>query len=97
SIAAGALLVAALATIGGVSAGGAGGALAPPPDTLLFFALPTALRGLALKRPERFLYLLFKPNWRSWLVWGGFILMAHGLLAALWLVVGWKQDLGALY
>ena len=42
-----------------------------------------------LKRPERFLYLLFKPNWRSWLVWGGWILIASGVLASLWLAAGW--------
>jgi Fe-S-cluster-containing dehydrogenase component len=97
SIAAGALLVAAFATIGGLSAAGPVAALAAPVISLLFLALTTALLVLDLKRPERFLYLLFKPNWRSWLVWGGFILMAHGLLAALWLAAGWRQDLGALY
>jgi formate-dependent nitrite reductase membrane component NrfD len=96
SIAAGSLLVAALATIGGLSAAGAVAALAAPVISLVFLALTTALLVLDLKRPERFLYLLFKPNWRSWLVWGGFILMAHGLLAALWLSAGWKQDLGVL-
>src|SRR5262249_58173036 len=45
----------------------------------------------------RFLFLLFKPNWRSWLVWGGFILLAHGLLGSLWLVAGWTRELGGLY
>lgn len=37
-----------------------------------------------LKRPERFLYLLTKPNPTSWLVWGGVILAIFGLLQAAW-------------
>lgn len=41
-----------------------------------------------LKRPERFYYLLTKPNLTSWLVWGGYILIAYGFLAFLWLVFG---------
>jgi len=97
SIAAGALLVAAIATIGGLSAAGPMAGLAAPVISLIFLALTTALLVLDLKRPERFLYLLFKPNWRSWLVWGGWILMAHGLLGALWLAGGWRQSPGTLY
>ena len=96
SIAAGALLVAAIATIGGLSAAGPVAGIAAPAISLIFLALTTALLVLDLKRPERFLYLLFKPNWRSWLVWGGWILMAHGFLAALWLTAGWRQSAGTL-
>lgn len=96
SIAAGTLLVAALATIGGLSSAGPATALAAPVISLIFLALTAALLILDLKRPERFLYLLFKPNWRSSLVWGGWILMAHGLLGAMWLAAGWRQSLGAL-
>jgi len=96
SIAAGTLLVAALATIGGLSSAGPAAALAAPVISLIFLALTSALLVLDLKRPERFLYLLFKPNWRSWLVWGGWILMAHGVLGALWLAAGWRQSTAAL-
>src|SRR5215831_8214893 len=96
SIAAGALLVAALATMGGLSAAGPLASLVAPVLSLLFLAVTTALLVLDLKRPERFLYLLFKPNWRSWLVWGGYILMAHGFLAVLWLLAGLRRDLDAL-
>jgi formate-dependent nitrite reductase membrane component NrfD len=38
-----------------------------------------------LERPERFYYILTRPNWRSWMVWGAYFLTGHGLLAALWL------------
>jgi formate-dependent nitrite reductase membrane component NrfD len=34
-----------------------------------------------LKRPERFLLLLARPQWKSWLVRGAFVLMAAALLA----------------
>jgi len=41
-----------------------------------------------LKRPDRFFYLLTKPNFRSWLVIGAYILMAYGALCIAWLVCG---------
>jgi Fe-S-cluster-containing dehydrogenase component/formate-dependent nitrite reductase membrane component NrfD len=37
-----------------------------------------------LKRPERFWYILLKPNWHSWLVWGAWILLLYGALLAVW-------------
>ena len=97
SIAAGSLILGALATIGGLSAAGPVAAVLAPVISLIFLALTTVLLVLDLKRPDRFLFLLFKPNWRSWLVWGGFILLAHGLLGSLWLVAGWTRELGELY
>jgi Fe-S-cluster-containing dehydrogenase component/formate-dependent nitrite reductase membrane component NrfD len=97
SVAAGALLVAALATLGGLSVAGPVSAVAAPVLSLVFLALTTALLVFDLKRPERFLYILFKPNRRSWLVWGGFILLAHGLLGTVWLVAGWRHDAGILF
>jgi Fe-S-cluster-containing dehydrogenase component/formate-dependent nitrite reductase membrane component NrfD len=97
SVAAGLLLVAALATIDGLSIAGPVAGLAAPLLSLVFLALTTALLVFDLKRPERFLYLLFKPNPRSWLVWGGWILMAHGLLALAWLAGGWQQSYGTLF
>ncbi|HEV2053913.1 MAG TPA: 4Fe-4S dicluster domain-containing protein [Methylomirabilota bacterium] len=92
SVAAGALLVAAVAAIDGLSFAGPVAGLAAPLISLVFLALTTALLVLDLTRPERFLYLLLKPNWRSWLVWGGWILTAHGLLGVAWLVAGWTQS-----
>jgi len=86
SIAAGALLVAALA--GSPAWGGLFGVGAPA-ISLFFLAVTTALLILDLKRPSRFAYILFKANWRSWLVWGAWILMAFGGVGAAWLVAGW--------
>ncbi len=49
------------------------------------FALATVvLLVWDLKRPERFWFILLKPNLRSWLVWGAYILMVFSGLAALW-------------
>jgi len=56
--------------------------------SLVFLALTTALLVMDLKRPERFAYILLKPNWRSWLVWGAWILMAFGVAGAAWLAAG---------
>ena len=51
----------------------------------LVFVLATAiLLVVDLKRPERFWYILAKPNFRSWLVWGSYILTVFGALAAAW-------------
>src|SRR6266536_4784170 len=78
----GVFLLAALGLASGLASGGALTARATPLIGLVFLALTTALLVLDLKRPERFLYLLFMPNWRSWLVWGGWILVAQGALGA---------------
>ena len=39
-----------------------------------------------LKRPERFYFLLTRPNPRSWVVIGAWILIAYGAITALWLL-----------
>jgi Fe-S-cluster-containing dehydrogenase component/formate-dependent nitrite reductase membrane component NrfD len=85
SIAAGALLVPALAVLAGLASPGFLLGAAPPLIALLFLALTTGLLVFDLKRPDRFHYILFKGNRTSWLVWGAWILMAYGLVAALWL------------
>jgi formate-dependent nitrite reductase membrane component NrfD len=38
-----------------------------------------------LKRPKRFYYLLTKPNFKSWVVIGAYILGIYGLFALLWI------------
>jgi Fe-S-cluster-containing dehydrogenase component/formate-dependent nitrite reductase membrane component NrfD len=82
SIAAGALLVAAFGAWDRLFT------VAAPALSLLFLALTTALLVLDLKRPDRFAYIVLKPNWRSWLVWGAWILMAFGAAAGVWLLGG---------
>ncbi len=60
-----------------------------PLVALLFIGLTTALLVADLKRPERFLYILFRSNWSSWLVWGAYILIAFSLVNGLWLLGRW--------
>ena len=96
SIAAGAFLVAALGLMLGLLAGDTLTSLAVPVIGLTFLAITTVLLIVDLKRPERFLYLFFKPNPRSWLVLGGFILIGTGVLGGLWLLSGWAGNLAAL-
>jgi formate-dependent nitrite reductase membrane component NrfD len=96
SIAAGAFLVAALGLAAGLLTADALVGLAVPVIGLVFLLLTSLLLVWDLKRPERFLYLLFKPNPRSWLVLGGFILFAAGLLGFLWLLAGLVSNLVAL-
>ena len=88
SIAAGSLLVAALAVLLGGATGGLPfwpQAPVAPLLALVFLALTTVLLVADLKRPDRFFFLLTKGNPSSWLVIGGWILMAYGALATLWL------------
>ena len=96
SIAAGAFLVASLGLAAGLLTADALVGLAVPAIGLAFLLLTSLLLVWDLKRPERFLYLLFKPNPRSWLVLGGFVLFAAGLLGLLWLLAGLVSNLAAL-
>lgn len=57
-----------------------------PALSLIFLAATMLLLVFDLKRPGRFLYLLTKPNLRSWLTLGGYILMIFGVLTSVWLV-----------
>lgn len=43
--------------------------------SILFIAITTALLVLDLERPERFLSIIFRPQWRSWLARGAYILI----------------------
>jgi formate-dependent nitrite reductase membrane component NrfD len=97
SIAAGAFLVASLGLAAGFLTADALVGLAVPMIGLAFLLLTSLLLVWDLKRPERFLYLLFKPNPRSWLVLGGFILFAAGFLGFLWLLAGLVSNLVALH
>ncbi len=49
---------------------------------ILFLAITGLLLVMDLDRPERFLYVLLRPNWDSWLVKGAFILSGYGAILA---------------
>lgn len=83
----GALFLAALAVILGVSLGAAGDVVAP-----VLGAVGVGLTGVLLvwdlKRPDRFYYLFTKGNQGSWLVLGGYCLLLFGMASAAWFVAG---------
>ena len=54
---------------------------------LVFLFLTTVLLIGDLKRPERFWFMMRRPNWDSWLVKGGVILSAYGALLLAWLLM----------
>ena len=54
----------------------------------LFIALTLVLLITDLKRPDRALFLLLKPNPTSWLVWGSYIIGFFGLVEAAWFISG---------
>ncbi|HEX9637704.1 MAG TPA: 4Fe-4S dicluster domain-containing protein [Acidobacteriota bacterium] len=64
---------------------------------LLFLALTGALLVADLKRPDRFLWVLTRPQWDSWLTRGSYILLAFGLLggALAWAELAGRSRLAA--
>jgi Fe-S-cluster-containing dehydrogenase component len=59
---------------------------AAPGLGLIFLALTGALLIWDLEHPERFYMIFTRPHWKSWLVRGGFIIGAFGLVLALHLI-----------
>ena len=53
---------------------------------LVFLGITGFLLTKDLGRPERFLYVLLRPQWRSWLVRGAYIITLYGLDLSLWWV-----------
>jgi len=92
SIGTGAMIVAALA----LALYGLSGTLSSVMHALLaigapiiggfFTALTLILLITDLKRPDRALFLVTRPNPTSWLVWGGYILAILGLIEAAWFI-----------
>ena len=69
------------------SGGSEGPGLLPALASLGTLMVCLVLLVLDLKRPERFLKILLRPNWDSWLARGSFVILAYSLLLAGWL--GW--------
>jgi len=66
---------------------GAGHLLALGVAGLAGLAVTAALLVLDLKRPERFLSILLRPNWGSWLARGAVVLSAYGALLLAWTLI----------
>jgi formate-dependent nitrite reductase membrane component NrfD len=86
SIGAGAFLILALALLFGITSDRPLFGWAAPLIALAFVGATLVLLVWDLKRPERFAYVLLKSNFRSWLVWGAYILSAYSALLVLWMI-----------
>ncbi len=88
SVAAGVFLAAAVAGLlpAGPLAEGTGflEKVGLPAVGLLFLTITSLLLVFDLKRPERFLYILLRPNFSSWLVRGTYFLIGYGVLLTAW-------------
>jgi Fe-S-cluster-containing dehydrogenase component/formate-dependent nitrite reductase membrane component NrfD len=63
--------------------------LVGPAISLVFITATAVTLIVDLERPARFYYILVRPNWRSWMVWGAYFLTAHGAIVALWIAAAW--------
>ncbi len=61
--------------------------------SLVFIGITTVLLVYDLDRPERFFTILIRPQWRSWLTRGAFLLVGFTVVAGLW----WLVETGALF
>lgn len=64
--------------------------------SLLFIGITTALLVYDLDRPERFFSILIRPQWKSWLTRGAFILIGFTIVAGLWFLLEGAVLLGML-
>jgi formate-dependent nitrite reductase membrane component NrfD len=87
SIAAGAFLLTALGTGLGLVRHNWLFETVAPQVALFFLVVTLALLIADLKRPERFLSILLRPQWRSWLVIGGYVLAGYGGILAIWMAL----------
>ncbi len=59
------------------------------PALALAFLVATSIALVAdLKRPDRFYLILIRPNMKSWLARGTFVLIGYGALLSVWLALG---------
>jgi Fe-S-cluster-containing dehydrogenase component/formate-dependent nitrite reductase membrane component NrfD len=56
-----------------------------PAISLVFLIVTAIVLVVDLQRPERFYYILIRPNWQSWMALGAYLLTAQGLVTAAWL------------
>jgi Fe-S-cluster-containing dehydrogenase component/Ni/Fe-hydrogenase subunit HybB-like protein len=95
AVAAGAMLLAALAQLIGVHLGSVGSVVAPAIG-VAGIAATGFLLVVDLKRPARFLYIFLKPNPRSWLFWGSVVLALGAAACTAWLAIGVLGATGVL-
>jgi ferredoxin len=85
SVAAGAAFIAAMAILFGADPTDTLLASGAPMIAMIFLGITGVLLVADLKRPERFWFVLLKPQWRSWLTKGAYIITGYAGLLTLWL------------
>lgn len=91
AVAAGAFLVPMLAMLFGWAKAGPQTFWAGLAAALVFLGATGLLLVKDLDRPDRFLNVLLRPHWSSWLVRGGYIITIYGGLLALTAVLRWFE------
>jgi formate-dependent nitrite reductase membrane component NrfD len=64
--------------------------------SLLFIAITTGLLLFDLEKPERFHYILLRPQWKSWLTRGAVLLIGFSTIGGLWWAVETGSYMGLL-
>ena len=86
-IGAGLFMLLALDSLFGLFEFGAGMTVAAGFTSLLFIGITTGLLVYDLEKPERFLLILRRPQWRSWLTRGAVLLIGFTIIGGLWWLV----------
>ena len=89
---AGAFALLAIASLFGLAPVDLGVMVAGGFASLFLMGVTTLLLVLDLERPERFLSILLRPQWKSWLTRGAVLLIAFSTLVGLW----WAVEAAAL-
>ncbi len=95
AIAGGVMMVAALLVLLGHADDQAAVGVMPAVVAGVFLAATGVLLVGDLKQPGRFIFLLTRSNWSSWLVKGAYVLGSFALVSAIWFVGG-VADAGGL-
>lgn len=64
--------------------------------SFIFLAITGVLLIMDLGRPDRFLNVLFRPQWKSWLTRGSYIITSYGGILTAWLVANYFGFEGVL-
>jgi Fe-S-cluster-containing dehydrogenase component/formate-dependent nitrite reductase membrane component NrfD len=91
AISSGAFLVLFLALVSGLAAVSERTQWAGVAVGLIFLGLTTVFLVKDLDQPLRFAYVLLRPQWKSWLVRGGYAITLYGGFLVLWAAAKWLE------
>ena len=91
AISSGAFLVLFLALVSGLTAVSERTQWAGVAVGLIFLGLTTVFLVKDLDQPLRFAYVLLRPQWKSWLVRGGYAITLYGGFLVLWAAAKWLE------